>query len=437
MAELFKSEPVVRDYLLGRITDEEKLEQIEELMFVDEDFCAHVELVEDDIINDYVLGKLNAADSESFTATLRNDSERRFKVDLTRGLKERARIQDVEVRAPGSSWLESVTDFFRRPAYAGAFALLLIAVVAVAIFLMRRGRTDDLAELRSIYSQSRPTETRISTFNYAPFTQLRGAPDSREQNRLRKIENNLISKTEQSPGADTHHELGIFYLTQHKPREGIKELEAALTFNDKDARIHNDLGSAHFELAQTGPRENKLEELAKSLEHFTRATALDPNLLEALFNKSLALQEMKLPREARQSWTLYLQKDSSSPWAEEARRKLAAIKDESSLFKSDADVLSDFLAAFRQHDDDRAEQIHNETKGLLRGASVSIQLSRRFLQAKTAGNESAGQESLQALTFIGNFEQTKHHDSFFLSRRTFIRAWEPARLLFCSRLVTA
>ena len=196
--------------------------------------------------------------------------------------------------------------------------------MGLALYLSRRSNPDELAELRSIYQQARPTETRISEFGYAPFTQLRGAPEPGDKKRLRRIENNLIEATEKNPNAQTHHALGVFYLTQQKYRDAIKEFESALKFADKNAQIHNDLGAAHFELAKTEPKEKRLEELAQSLEEFTKATELDGNFLEALFNKSLALQELGMPREAKESWTLYLQKDPSSPWADEARKNLAA-----------------------------------------------------------------------------------------------------------------
>jgi hypothetical protein len=69
-------------------------------------------------------------------------------------------------------------------------------------------------------------------------------------------------------------------------------------------------------------------------------------LLEALFNKALALQELGMPQQARESWLLYLQKDPSSPWAEEARKHLARIESQT-LFKSEEQVsqrLSDRLS---------------------------------------------------------------------------------------------
>lgn len=419
MGESLNSEKTVREYLLGRVSDETTLEGIEEMLFTDEEFCSQVALAEDGLINDYVFGRLDDEDAESFRATLPADPERRFKLELTQALRERALARNLKVAQDQPSFLASLKAFFRQPMYAGALAVLLIAVVSLAVYLTRRSNPDDLAELRSIYQQARPTESRISEFGYAPLPQLRGAPEPGEQRRLRRIENSLIEATEKNPNAQTHHALGVFYLTQQKYREAIKEFESALKSGDQSARLHNDLGAAHFEQARTGTKEKKLEELAQSLEAFTKATELDSNLLEALFNKSLALQELGLPRQAKESWTLYLQKDPSSPWAEEARKHLTRIESEQTLFKTDADVLSDFLVAYRNHDEARAQKIHNETKGLLRGATVPLQLSRRYLLARRMGNDAEAKESIEALTHIGNSERAQNGDSFFFELANF------------------
>lgn len=416
MGKSLNSKETVREYLLGRVSDETTLEGIEELLFTDEEFCSQVELAEDGVINDYVLGLLDDADADSFRATLASNPERRFKLELTQALREKALARNLKATEDRPSFFASLKAFFRQPMYAGAFAVLLIAVVGFAIYLSRRGNRDELAELRSIYRQARPTETRISEFGYAPLPQLRGAPEPAEQKRLRRIENSLIEATEKNPSAQTRHALGIFYLTQQKYREAIKEFESALKTADKNAQIHNDLGAAHFELSKTVAKEKKLEELAQSLEEFTQATKLDSNLLEALFNKSLALQEMgTMPREAKESWTLYLQKDPSSPWADEARKNLQRIESAQTLNKSDQDVLSDFLTAYHNQDSARAQTIHNETKGLLKSVTVPLQLSRRYLLAKQRGDEAEAQDSLEAMAFIGSFEQTQHSEFFFLS----------------------
>lgn len=418
MGSFLQSEETIREYLLGRVSDETVLEGLEDLLFTDEEFCSQVALVEDGLINDYVLGRLNQADAESFSSMLRDNPERRFKLDLTQALREKALATDFSVAQERPSFFTSIISFLRQPMYAGAFAVLLIALVGLAVYLNRRTNPDELAELHSIYRQARPTETRISAFDYAPLTQLRGAPEAADQRRLRLLEIKLLEAAQTTPNAQNLHALGVFHLTQQKYADAIKEFESALKLADKSAQIHNDLGVAHFELAKVAKDKN-LEDLAQSLEEFTQATELDPNFLEALFNKSLALEEMA-PREAKESWTLYLQKDPSSPWAIEARKHLDRLESQQkTLIKTDEQVLADFLTAYRNRDEERFQKIHNETKGLLKDTTVPLQLSRRYLLAKQRGAGAEANESLEALTWLGNFEQTKYGDAFFFELANF------------------
>jgi Tfp pilus assembly protein PilF len=452
MGTSFKSDETVREYLLGRVSDEATLEGLEELLFTDEEFCSRVELAEDELLNDYVLGYLSEEERAAFDAALASNPERRFKLGLTRALREKALAAGAnESKASkeskpltamsetmtkttaaateaGPSLVDSLKAFFRRPMYAGLFAVLLVAVLAASVYIFRGGgRADELAELRAIYGRERPTETRISEFGYAPLAQLRGEPEERDRGRLRLIENRLIEEKEKSPNARTQHALGVFYLTQQKYADAAKELEPASKSDERDARIHNDLGAAYFGLAKSSAKEKRLESLGRALEEFTRATELDANSLEALFNKSLALQELGLPRQAKESWTLYLQKDSSSQWAEEARRNLARLDDARVRLKTNEKVLEeetlrDFLEAYRARDDARARAIHDATKGFLRGPAVAQQLSLRYLSARSGGDDAAAKESLAALAFVGAFERARHSEFFFLSSRTSTRA---------------
>lgn len=457
MGESFKSEGAVRRYLLGRVSDEATLEGLEELLFTDEEFCTRVALAEDELVNDYVLGFLNEEDAADFRATLDSNPERRFKLELTRALREKAlaaragasaKIHEAEaseaanmdgvrttkatgVRAAEASpsFLSPLAAFFRRPMYVGAFAALLLALLAGWFYLFRGGRTDQLAELRAIYGRERPTETRISEFGYAPHAQLRGEPDARDRSRLRLIENNLIEAAQKSPNAQTLHALGVFQLTQRKYTDAIEELKEASKSDDRDARIHNDLGAAYFEQAQTSAK-GRLENLTRALEEFTRATELDAGSLEALFNKALAQQALGQLRQAKETWTLYLQKDASSPWAEEARKNLARLDDARARLQTDEKSLEekvrrDFLDAYRHGDKERARKIHDATKGLLRSPAVAQQLSRRYLSARLEGDGAAAQESLEALAFVGDVEREHHSEFFFLSLPTSTRALKP------------
>jgi tetratricopeptide (TPR) repeat protein len=225
----------------------------------------------------------------------------------------------------------------------------------------------------------------------------------------------LIQATEKSPNAETHHALGVFKLTQQQYDDAISEFAAALKAGGNSAPLHNDLGAAHLELAKSGGKEKRLEHLAQSLEEFAKATQLDSNFLPALFNLSLARQELKMTRQARESWTLYLQKDPASPWADEARKNLKRIESEQPVTRTDKEVLEDFLTAYRNRDDARAQRIHDETKGQLKSGGMAMQLSRRYLTAKQDGNETEANESLDALAYIGRFEQAQNAEFFFLS----------------------
>lgn len=463
MGESFNSEGAVRQYLLGRVTDAAALEGLEELLFTDEDFCTRVALAEEELINDYVLGGLSEEDAADFAATLDSNPERRFKLGLTRALREKAvasrageaakvheakasetsglegvrtskaagvRTSNAGTADAGPPFLSAIPLLFRRSVWVGAFAVLLVAILAGWFFLFRWGRADELAQLRALYGRERPTETRVYGFGYAPHAQLRGEPDAQDKGRLRVIENNLIESAEKSPNApETRHALGVFYLTQAKYADAIRELEAASKSDGRDARTHNDLGAAYFELAKASPREKRLETLGRALEEFTRATELDANSHEALFNKALAQQELGQPRQAKETWTLYLQKDSASPWAEEARKNLARLDDSRLRFETDAQaleekVLRDFLDAYRIGDVARARRIHDETKGMLRSPAVAQQLTRLHLSARLGGDGAAAKESLEALAFVGDYERERHSDFFFLNSRTSTRAPE-------------
>src|ERR1700686_5397764 len=226
MAESLKSEKTIREYLLGRVANEAALEGIEELLFTDEEFCSEVALAEDELINDYVLGRLDDSDAASLKATLASNPERRFKLELTQALREKELARNSKTTEDKPSFFASLKWFFRQPMYVGACAVLLVAAVALTVFFSRRGNPDELAELRSVYQGARPPETPISEFGYAPLTQLRGEADSVAKNRLRRIENSLIEATEKDSNARSHHALGVFELTQQRYPGAIKEFEA-------------------------------------------------------------------------------------------------------------------------------------------------------------------------------------------------------------------
>lgn len=413
MNSSLKNKESIREYLLGRVNEDSVLSEVEELLFMDEEFCTEVEIAEDQLINDYVFCRLASDDMSAFEKTLINNPERTLSVQLATALKEKART----VTAPSPQtvgFFDSLAAFFKQPRYGAGFAVALIGIVIFSYVILSRRTTNELANLQAIYKQ-RQTETRISGFDYAPMAIVRG-DDKKEddQRKLRGIELALIKANEQSPDARTHHDLGVFYLNERDLPKAIKELELAVKADGNNAKFHNDLGSAYFELTKSGGPDKKFENIARAIEEFSRALEINPDLLEALFNRSLALQESALPRQAKESWDQYLQKDPSSKWADEARKNLEKLVNQQTSLKTNEKVLEDFLIAYRNKDEALAWKINSQTRDVYFGMWLPDQLSRRYARAKLKGDAAEENESIDALTYIGSLEKEKNAD-FFVS----------------------
>ena len=44
---------------------------------------------------------------------------------------------------------------------------------------------------------------------------------------------------------------------------------------------------------------------------------------------------------------------------------------------------------------------------------MPLQLSQRYLLARQAGNDAEAQENIEAMTYLGRYEQASHSDFFF------------------------
>jgi tetratricopeptide (TPR) repeat protein len=103
----------------------------------------------------------------------------------------------------------------------------------------------------------------------------------------------------------------------------IAELDAASGAQPGDAHILSDLSGAYYVRAE---RQGRKDDYRQALDAARRAVALDGRLLEARFNLALATEQAGSPADARAAWEAYLQQDSSSSWADEARRHLTDLQ---------------------------------------------------------------------------------------------------------------
>ena len=185
---------------------------------------------------------------------------------------------------------------------------------------------DSLAILYRSYGHSRPLQARITGgFAYRPYERKRGSSATASPE-AEKFSEDLVELTRAvatKPTVEARHVLGLFYLLGRDFDKAEVQLTLALEKTPGDARLYTDLGALFYERSYKG---DPLLWLSKAVDHYDRALELDPQLAEAWFNRALCHHQMALFSKARADWERYLQIDSDSPWAAEAREGLKRLQ---------------------------------------------------------------------------------------------------------------
>ena len=301
--------------------------------------------------------------------------------------------------------------------------VLLLGGLSVGIwrlFLATSEVDKGLAALSAAHSAARPVESRISALSYAQFTPQRGAAQiqNAEQRRAELI---LLEARVKQPAAEVFHALGQFYITQGDFDKAIRELEEAVKTDSTNALFLSDLGAAWLEKGKRDLHKDagdptvgsSLEALSKSLTYSNQALAQDGSLTTGIFNRALCFEYLLLPSRAEQEWRRYLQNDSTSPWADEARERLKLLQQQqaSSSLTSDQ-VLASFLTAYESKNDDKAWQLISVTRDDLSGTSISQQLLDKYLDASINDRTDDARRMLQALTYVGDLESTRGQEHY-------------------------
>src|SRR5207248_10394719 len=105
--------------------------------------------------------------------------------------------------------------------------------------------------------------------------------------------------------------------------EAIASLQLAARAKANDATLWSDLAAAYLDAAR---RSGRAGDLRLALAAADRALQINPRLAEALFNRALMLEQLERREEAAAAWRQYLDADSTSGWAGEARDRLNALE---------------------------------------------------------------------------------------------------------------
>ena len=135
----------------------------------------------------------------------------------------------------------------------------------------------------------------------------------------------VLDRAAKDQSVESKHAAAIASLLVDDSNHAIDTLRRIAS---NDARIWSDLSAAYYANGRASDYPNALAAADRALE-------IDPKLAEARFNRALVLERMGLFAEASKAWDAYLQVDSTTAWAAEARAHLARLGTSQSSFQRD------------------------------------------------------------------------------------------------------
>jgi tetratricopeptide (TPR) repeat protein len=116
--------------------------------------------------------------------------------------------------------------------------------------------------------------------------------------------------------ADAVYNLGVTLEMLKSYDKAKEQLEKAAAMRPKNAKFHFALGNCLFHLGN----------YAGAVSAFGKVTEIEPSHTKALYSLGVCYERLGQKDEARNTWQRYLELDSTSAWATEARKRLQALK---------------------------------------------------------------------------------------------------------------
>ena len=235
--------------------------------------------------------------------------------------------EEAEEALPRSSLV--AIPFVRRPAFRMAAILAVAASVFLAFQQLWRARSERaapplIAELAQAMGTKRFVEPRLTGgFQHGRLIVLLSgdAPqglDAQSPAVLTAVAR-IRERTEGDTSPDGLAALAVTYLVSGDIGKAVKALESATAQAPKNPRLQSDLAAAYLVRAS---RLDEPADLPKALEAAETAIELEDAPDEAWFNRALALESLHLVDSAKKAWEDFLKRDSTSAWADEARKHL-------------------------------------------------------------------------------------------------------------------
>jgi tetratricopeptide (TPR) repeat protein len=415
----------IRQYLLCKLSAEDR-EEFERLYFSDEELFEKLETAEEELIDDFLSGNLNQADVDMFQQNFLVGHKRERQLRVGKAWRNYA-VAHAGEKAPDSVKTSNWWPWFLQYApRIGAIAGLVV-IAAIGVWQFIPSEVDEgLQALNAAYKQERPLESRITKFDYAPYAaNTRGsAPGNVDQNELNEADLTLQRAVNKKPTPKAHHAFGKVFLAKKDFDKAVEQFELALKGDSDNAQIHADLGATllekgklEIERAKSDKAESGkgVESFARSLKALNKALQLDPNLLEALYNRALLHEAMGLLPQAEEDWRKYLEKDPNSKWAGEGRARLSKIEElRKQSSKTPKQIFERFLSEFNSGNEEATWNIVSDQQNRT-GNLVVEHLIDDYLEAATHNQENEADLAIKRLAYVGDLQQRKSGDGFFLT----------------------
>jgi CHAT domain-containing protein/tetratricopeptide (TPR) repeat protein len=167
-------------------------------------------------------------------------------------------------------------------------------------------------------------------FAYRPLetAKPRGGTESSKRRIYVAADGSAIEVGGRPAPANVHGE-GVAQLIAGNADNALPLLERAAADDANDPAVLSDLAAACYAV---GDRDERTELILRAIDLSARASAIDPTLAAAAFNRALATESILTRSQSVQAWNDYLRLDADSGWASEARdhvQKLSRIVDAS------------------------------------------------------------------------------------------------------------
>jgi tetratricopeptide (TPR) repeat protein len=210
----------------------------------------------------------------------------------------------------------------------------LIALAAGIVILVIVGsrssapveQRPELDALASAAGEYRPFEPRLTgSFRHGPVASyLRGPSETRVPAAVRVEAARLATVAAQSRANQSRAAAAVGSLLIGDVDGAVSALES-VTRDGRDAGAApalwlSDLSAAYLVRAD---RDGRADDVQRAVQAALAATQRNPLLAQPWFNLALAYESSHRSDDARMAWQEYLSRDRSSPWAQEAARRVA------------------------------------------------------------------------------------------------------------------